>query len=458
MPRTLESFLPYICLLAMFLAAVLFRPLLPVAETRYLSVAWEMFLQKQYVLLTLNFQPYHHKPPILFWLINAMWWITGPSRWSALIPIFSASAALIFLTQKFAEKLLPMGSPAPAQLPWLMLGSVPFLIYATLIMFDVMVTIWLLGALLLLWDYAHRQGIYRILGAGVLIGLGVLTKGPVMYLYVLLPLLLYPFWRQGHFISARKFYTALAAVMLISVLPVLAWLIPTLGQAHDDFAFWLVWNQTAGRVSGNFSAAHARPFFFYLFIVPLFLLPWIFMPALWRNVKSIKWNDPVLRFLAAATLPAFVCFSLISGKQPHYLLPLLPFSLIGLAHVIADLSYQNVRKIALAMTAIVIAGQAAASWAIFDRYDLSPYADFYKQHRGAKWAFVDHYQGELGFLARQEEGIADLQRSDLPGWFAAHPNGYAMVLYKNAGDLKDYNLIFTRPYRTENLAILSAQP
>ena len=53
------------------------RPLLPVDETRYVSVAWEMWQRGDFLVPHLNGSPYSDKPPLLFWLMHAGWWVFG---------------------------------------------------------------------------------------------------------------------------------------------------------------------------------------------------------------------------------------------------------------------------------------------------------------------------------------------------------------------------------------------
>ena len=53
------------------------RPLLPVDETRYLSVAWDMWQNDNFLVPHLNGAPYSHKPPLLFWLMHLGWSIFG---------------------------------------------------------------------------------------------------------------------------------------------------------------------------------------------------------------------------------------------------------------------------------------------------------------------------------------------------------------------------------------------
>ncbi len=51
-----DGFGPYLLLVLMFCVSMAFRPLLPVDETRYLSVAWEMLLQRSFLVPTLEFR------------------------------------------------------------------------------------------------------------------------------------------------------------------------------------------------------------------------------------------------------------------------------------------------------------------------------------------------------------------------------------------------------------------
>lgn len=59
------------------LAHLLTWPLLPVDETRYLSVAWEMWLRHEWLVPHLNGALYTDKPPLLFWLVHLGWAVAG---------------------------------------------------------------------------------------------------------------------------------------------------------------------------------------------------------------------------------------------------------------------------------------------------------------------------------------------------------------------------------------------
>ena len=68
---------------AVALAGVLLRPALPIDETRYLAVAWEMWARGDWLVPTKNFALYAHKPPLLFWTMNLAWSLTGVSEVAA---------------------------------------------------------------------------------------------------------------------------------------------------------------------------------------------------------------------------------------------------------------------------------------------------------------------------------------------------------------------------------------
>ncbi|HEY9422465.1 MAG TPA: glycosyltransferase family 39 protein, partial [Thermoanaerobaculia bacterium] len=86
---------------------LLLRPLMPVDETRYTSVAWEMWTRGDLLVPRLNGLPYSEKPPLLFWLMNLGWRVFGVNEWwPRLIPSLFALLNL-FLTMALARRLWP---------------------------------------------------------------------------------------------------------------------------------------------------------------------------------------------------------------------------------------------------------------------------------------------------------------------------------------------------------------
>ena len=55
--------------------------------------------------------------------------------------------------------------------------------------------------------------------------------------------------------------------LIFALLPVAIWLVPALLRTDGAFAYALLWEQSAGRISGNMEASHPRPFYFYVLLL-----------------------------------------------------------------------------------------------------------------------------------------------------------------------------------------------
>ena len=161
------------------------RPLAPVDETRYASVAWEMWLRADWLLPHLNGTPYPDKPPLLFWLVNLAWMLAGPSDSAARMVPAVATLLALWLLHRLERLLWPQGSDQPALSPWIFYGSVFVAPFSTSLMFDVVLTTGVLLALIGLVEAARGGGIgnWGLYAFGI--GIGTLTKGPVILIYLL---------------------------------------------------------------------------------------------------------------------------------------------------------------------------------------------------------------------------------------------------------------------------------
>lgn len=321
------------------------RSLLPVDETRYASVAWEMFSQKQWILPTLNFEPYHHKPPLLFWTIMGLWSVFGVSENVALIVPFLFALAVVLMTGRMAAAFFPTQPQISQHSILILLGTLIFPIYSNMLMFDLLLTVWVITGLFSGWRFTQTGKPLWILTLGISLGLGLLSKGPVILIHVAIPLIIFQFWsgiRQDQSITRGHFAVGLALAIAIGAVIVLSWALPAANLGGPDFREKIFWGQSAGRMVSSFD--HGRPIWWYIAISPMFLMPWLIWPPLWRTasgmIKTRKapqafapHEKRFLRFLASWIIPVFIVFSLISGKQPHYLLPLLPALSIGLAYL-----------------------------------------------------------------------------------------------------------------------------
>ena len=125
--------------------AALARPYIPIDETRYLSVAWEMWEKGQFLVPHMNGEAYSHKPPLLFWLMQLGWTVGGVNGvWPKLIMPLAALLAHFHL-YRLARR---MGNAAFAWRATLILGAMLLWVtYSGVVMFDVLLTACILGAI-----------------------------------------------------------------------------------------------------------------------------------------------------------------------------------------------------------------------------------------------------------------------------------------------------------------------
>ena len=307
-------------------AGILARPLLPVDETRYLAVAWEMRGGGHWLVPHLNGEIYSHKPPLLFWLINLVWTVTGVSEFSARLVGPAFGAASIAATAALARRLWPDHPGAGGRAALVLAGTLPFTLYAGLTMFDSMLTL----ATVLGMAVLARPGPRAWAWLGGALAFGAYAKGPVILIHLVPAALLAPLWtgeRRGA--AALRLVKALAPGLLL----VAVWLVPALVTGGEDYARATLWTQSAGRVAASF--AHERAVWFFLPLLPVLLWPWLWSAGLWRGLaRASLRGDRGLRLCAAWGGATLLLFSLISGKQVHYLIPALPAAALATARVL----------------------------------------------------------------------------------------------------------------------------
>lgn len=317
-------------------AALIYRPVLPIDETRYLSVAWEMWLRGDFLVPHLNGEPYSHKPPLLFWLMNAGWWVFGVnSIWPRLVsPLFGLGCVL--MVSRLARRLWP-DSDAGTLAPLLLLGCTFWALFSTLTMFDMLLAFWTLVGIDALLSLSRTGRWVYVLPYGAAIGLGVLSKGPVILVFLLPAALFAPLWRaRGGDLRWRRWYGATVLGVLLGAAIGLAWAIPAGIAGGATYREEIFWGQSAGRVVESF--AHRRSWWFYFAFLPAGILPWLLWPSLvratWHKLHSrfAGPRDEGFRLCAIWVVAGIAFLSLFSGKQVHYLLPLFPgLALIGAA-------------------------------------------------------------------------------------------------------------------------------
>lgn len=320
--------------------ALFMRPPLPIDETRYLSVTWEMWLRHDWLVPYLNGAPYSQKPPLLFWLVLIGWKLFGVSElWARAVGPLAGLAA-IFLTARLGQGLwpTPQGERIAAFGALMLAATFMWAMFATATMFETLITTCALTGAIGIVEARRGRSLRGWALCALALGFGVLAKGPVILVYVAPVAVAAAFLPIG---TARpplgRWFGGCALALLGGAAIGLGWALPAAIAGGHDYANSILWAQTSDRVVASF--AHRRPLWWYLPLVPLLTLPWSLWPAVWRGFTASRraaWSGAewlLLIWLVAGLTQ----FSAISGKQIHYLLPLLPgFVLLAAAIVLRD--------------------------------------------------------------------------------------------------------------------------
>lgn len=497
--------------------SIMFRIPIPIDETRYLSVAWEMWLRGDYLVPYLNGHTYSHKPPLLFWLFEAGWGVFGINEWwPRLVGPFCALISLQ-LTRRLAAKLWPDVPRVAMIAPWILLSTLLWTLFATSTMFDTLLTCCVLTGMLGLLEAMHGSRFKGWGLFGLAIGLGLLAKGPVIFLHLLPSALLVFLWRRQEISWQKSWFAFLVVALLSGIAIALAWALPAAIAGGEEYANAILWHQTADRAVG--SKIHARWFPWYFFFIPLITFPWITWPRLWHSWKHAQLaTDFGLRFCLTWIAASFLLFSLLPSKQLHYLLPMLPgFALIcarllSLPQVQAKLFYELLPSLFIGLAGLILIllpilpGLSKLKWvqqvqpgwglsvlaiavilgfvvfhlrrlpvqalstavisAIFfgfifffqytgPQYNLRPAALMLKQFNEQQipTAFIGNYQGQLHFLGRINQALTIISQEQATDWMQQHPSGYTISL-ENAKPEQAY---FIQPHREDYLIFRSAR-
>ncbi|HVT31131.1 MAG TPA: glycosyltransferase family 39 protein [Rhodanobacteraceae bacterium] len=499
----------------LLLAPVVFLlPPLPIDETRYLAVAWEMRTTGEFLVPHLNGALYSQKPPLLFWLINAGWIATGVHAWTARAMTLACSLASLVLVARLTRRVT--GSDAAARASSvLLLGMLYFAAFANAIMFDVLLATCALIAVHGIVDLVEnrRRGIVL---TGLGIGLGILAKGPVMLLDIGFAAVLAPWWNRGIARGNARYFGRLSGALVLGAAIALAWAIPAAIHGGPEYSHAIFLSQTFDRIQGVKTGTHAQPFWWYVVWLPVMLLPWpLVLRGRFEAMKALV-RERGARLALAWVLPTVVAFSLIGGKQAHYLLPLLPgaallFAValdrggfgvrVGLASTLLiaaglvlallpryaaarpDLAFvsdtspawgalvasigivllvfsKRIRGVlwpALAMVSVVLLFKLALIQGPGVRYDVRKVAAevHAAQERGQPIAHLGWHHGVYEFAGRLTEPLPVLTLAELPAWVAEHPEGLVISFYRRFRFRAAP--IYSQPFRGVEVSIWNAR-
>lgn len=339
-------------------------------EAFYAEAAREMRERGDWLTPYYNYETRFQKPVLYYWLVGATYAVAGLGEAQARLWAALAGLGLALVTAAAGRRWLdePTGLLAGAivatsfgyfSIGRLSLPDLPLAFFVTLTVYATLV-----GTL-----DDHARGARWLALAGAAAGAAFLTKGPVGLVVAALAIL--PAW----WIERRRLRLPLAGVAAaaaIAALIGLPWYVAMYqehGRAYLD-SFFL------GDNFERFATSRfndPRPAWFYLPIVVGGMLPWTPLAAAWAPplrallARRERPSDLVLRLAGWALLP-LLFFTLSIGKQPRYILPILPPLALLLAIAIRrrvverGAGRDRVLQVPAAVIAVLLATLAVLLW------------------------------------------------------------------------------------------------
>ena len=307
-------------------------------EAFYAESAHEMVASGDWITPHYNFEPRFQKPVLYYWLTAATYRLAGESETTARWWAAMAGLGLALLTARCARQWYgdPTGLLAGAivatsfgyvSIGRMALPDLPLTFFITL-------SIW--AALRATVD-EPKPSTRAVVGAAVAIGLGFLTKGPVALILpalVVIPVLVIE--RRSLVLGSGQII--LGALVLMAVAA--PWYVAMWTRHGNEYLqHFFVGDNLERFATDRFN--DPRPWWFYGPIVSGGLLPWtplalVWVPPVTRWLrKRADIGALEMRLLMWAVLP-LAFYTLSVGKQPRYVLPVLPPLAILLAASVVE--------------------------------------------------------------------------------------------------------------------------
>jgi len=327
-------------LLAMvFLSQGLSAPFEKDEESRPASIIADIMHRGDWLLPADSYGEVTRKPPLYYWLSAAMAEVRGASQDEAGARVVSLVAAGILAAVVMGYAAAWLGGSA-GWLAWLfLLGSYGFCSHAGYARTDMLLTLLLFSAYCLLFPVLEgRESARSWLPAGLLLGLAVLTKGPLAIALCALGILIYLLLAGRNPIKLLgRPWPWLTVAVAIAVAA--AWYLPAFMKTRGAIASVQLMQENFGHLvpAGMGGTGEAeRPFYYLLvrFIGTCFPLS-LYIPALLLMLWPLRKVEPALLYQAALLIAVMGLFSIASAKRDDYILPAFPPFAIVLAGAIA---------------------------------------------------------------------------------------------------------------------------
>jgi len=328
--------------------------LLGADEPRYAQVAQEMFTRHDWITPTLGGKPWLEKPALYYWQTMLAYKVFGVSDWAARLCSAVDSTLMVVAVYLFLRRFRSDVQFAGLSLDGaLMTASASSVIgFARAASTDMPLAAMFTIAMLA-WYSWHESANKRYLALFyIFMGLATLAKGPVSPFLAAVIVVIFAAAKSDYRLITRTLWIPGVTLFCAVALP---WYIAVQLRNPEFFRVFILEHNLAR--FGKDVYHHTEPFWYYLPVALLGLVPWTMFVAValvesvrvwWKERREIfRSGDPLPVFLVIWLVVPIAFFSFSASKLPGYILPALPAGTLLLAEYLRRHVAENDRPMLL---------------------------------------------------------------------------------------------------------------
>ncbi|MBZ4642576.1 MAG: hypothetical protein PWQ25_288 [Deferribacteres bacterium] len=299
-----------------------FIPLFETTEARYAEIAWEMVKTGDFVEPRFNGIKHFHKPPFVYWINAIGMKLFGVNGFGARFFEVLAAGLILFVTYRLSEILLKNKNKSEASV-YILSSSMLFIAVSRIVSTDIYLTLFtILAQYVLFKQIYYKKATSNSIFYGIFLGLGFLTKGPIIFLFTILPFILCKFFDSSH----RKVFSFKDVILSTSTFLIISlpWYIAVIIKNPELLNYFLK-VQTVDRVATNRFHRY-QPFYFFFAIFAGTFFPYIvpFIKGLKDSLKAFRQKISLFVYI----IVPFIIFTISKSKLATYILPFYPLASI----------------------------------------------------------------------------------------------------------------------------------
>ena len=279
-----------------------------------------MLARRDWITPVLGGKPWLEKPPLYYWQAMLAYSIFGVSDWAARLPSAVDAALTVVAIYLFLRKFRPGVNLDGALMCASTAGIIGFARAASTDM--PLAAMFALAMLAWYAWYEHGSRLY-LAASYVFIGLGTLAKGPVAPFLAVIIVALFAVVTKDYAVLRRALWVPGVVLFCLVTLP---WFIAVQVRNPEFFHVFILQHNLA-RFGSNLYH-HKEPFWFFLPVTLLALVPWIVLccASILRTIQT-WWasresqSDDLSLFLVLWLFVPVIFFSISQSKLPGYILP-----------------------------------------------------------------------------------------------------------------------------------------